>query len=86
MNVCLVFISFFGNIMFANILIAFLSNEYDIISKNADYDTKANKYLIIQSYKITENDFLVFTPFFLSPALIFAFPISLKKSFTPKIN
>jgi hypothetical protein len=26
MNVCLLFISFFGNIMFANLLIAFLSN------------------------------------------------------------
>jgi hypothetical protein len=41
MNLILIFISFFGNIMFANILIAFLSSEYDAITKNADYEIKS---------------------------------------------
>jgi hypothetical protein len=62
--------SFFGNIMVANMLIAFLTSQFQYISQNAKYLTMNMQYELIQIYNMKDMDAIFTVPFFMViPAL-----------------
>jgi len=68
--------SFFGNIMLANMLVAFLTSQFNEISQNAKYLTMNMQYELIQIYTMQDMDGLLSLPFFLTvPCLPMLLPM-----------
>jgi hypothetical protein len=64
--------SFFGNIMLANMLIAFLTSQFEVITTNAKYLTMNMQYGLIKIFRLKDLDTVFSMPFVLSiPALPF---------------
>ena len=67
MTFVMVLFSFFGNIMIANILVAFLTSQFDLISKKAKFLTMQTQYEFIQIYNMKDVSSIFSLPFFLAP-------------------
>ena len=68
----MVIFSFFGNIMMANLLVAFLTSQFDQINQNAKYLTMNRQYELINIFNSKNLDTLVTVPYIFSlPALPF---------------
>ena len=62
--------AFFGNIMLANMLVAFLTSQFEHITRNAKYLTMNMQFGLIKVFKTSNVDTLVSLPFWLIlPAL-----------------
>lgn len=64
MNVFLIFFSFYGNIMLANILIGYMSNRFETIMSESKYTTKKMQFNFIQAYTARDFDTIFVVPFF----------------------
>jgi len=74
MSFVMTLFSFFGNIMLANMLVAFLTSQFEFISTNAKYLTMNMQYELIQIYNMKDMDAVFTVPFILAiPALPFYF-------------
>jgi hypothetical protein len=72
MTFIMMLFSFFGNIMLANMLVAFLTSQFDEINTNAKYLTMNMQFGLIKVYKKTDYDSMISMPFlFTIPALPF---------------
>lgn len=67
--------SFFGNIMIANMLVAFLTSQFDLISTKAKFLTMQTQYELIQVYNMKDMDAIFSLPYFLAPLAIIPFGI-----------
>jgi len=59
--------SFFGNIMMANMLVAFLTSAFDGITQNAKYLTMNMQYGLIKVFTRSKTDTLISMPYLLVP-------------------
>lgn len=79
--------SFFGNIMMANLLVAFLTSQFDNIQENAKYLTMNMQFELIKVLRPQPEDTLINLPFILIiPAIPFYIGMAVKKETAPKIN
>ena len=86
MSFIMMMFSFFGNIMLANMLVAFLTSQFDEISKNAKYLTMNMQFGLINVFSVKNLDTLYSLPFCLTiPALPF-YALMIRKSKRRKIN
>jgi hypothetical protein len=69
MNIFLVFFSFYGNIMLANILISYLSSRFEKINVQSLYSTKKMQFYLIKAYKTRDYDTIFVVPFWLNMLL-----------------
>ena len=74
MTLVMIFFSFFGNIMIANMLVAFLTSQFDMISMKAKFLTMQTQYEFIRVYNMKDTDSIFSLPYFLAP---FALPLFL---------
>lgn len=65
--------SFFGNIMIANMLVAFLTSQFDLISQKAKFLTMQTQYELIQVYNMKDMDSIFSLPYFLAPLALIPF-------------
>ena len=83
----MILFSFFGNIMLANMLVAFLANQFEIITKNAKYDTLSMQHGLTRVLRPTNLDSVYALPYFFS---LFAVPVYLymftNKQSRPSLN
>jgi hypothetical protein len=83
----MVLFSFFGNIMMANLLVAFLTSQFDKIQQNAKYLTMNMQFELIQVLRPHHMDTLISLPFILIiPAIPFYIGMAASKQAAPKIN
>lgn len=78
-NIVLITFSYLGNIMMANILIAFLTNQYTKISTNAGYVTKKMQYQILKAFNTKKMSCVFMTPLFLNFIYIIVGPFMIIK-------
>ena len=79
--------SFFGNIMIANLLVAFLTSQFDNIQENAKYLTMNMQFELIKVLRPHLHDTLVNLPFVLIiPAIPFYIGMAISKQAAPRIN
>ena len=74
--------SFFGNIMLANMLVAFLTSSFENINHNAKLLTMTTQYIFIEIYTMKDLDTIFSTPYFLALPAAPAFLMMMAK--TPK--
>ena len=83
----MVIFSFFGNIMMANLLVAFLTSQFDQINQNAKYLTMNRQYELINIFNSKGLDTLVAMPYiFALPAVPFYCLMTGKGSKRQSIN
>ena len=63
MNTLLIIISFFGNVMLLNILIAYLTSKFNYISNKALYYTSKTRYTYSKLYPNIKIDAIYYIPF-----------------------
>ena len=69
-SLVMIVFSFFGNIMMANMLVAFLTSQFDNITINAKYLTMNMQFELIKVFSPQETDTLISLPFILTiPAI-----------------
>src|SRR3990167_1102169 len=69
-SLVMIVFSFFGNIMMANMLVAFLTSQFDNITINAKYLTMNMQFELIKVFRPQETDTLISLPFILTiPAI-----------------
>ena len=78
----MVIFSFFGNIMLANMLVAFLTSSFENINHNAKLLTMTTQYIFIEIYTMKDLDTIFSTPYFLALPAAPAFLMMMAK--TPK--
>lgn len=69
----MIMFSFFGNIMIANMLVAFLTSQFEFISVKAKFLTMQTQYELIQVYNMKDMDAIFSLPYFLSPLAVIPF-------------
>ena len=69
MTFVMVLFSFFGNIMLANLLVAFLANQFTEITKRARYYTLKMQYQLTTVLRPKDLDTIYSTPFWLTPVV-----------------
>ena len=72
--------SFFGNIMLANMLVAFLTSSFENINRNAKLLTMTTQYMFIEIYTMKELDSVFSTPYFLALPAVPAFLMMISKT------
>ena len=72
--------SFFGNIMLANMLVAFLTSSFENINHNAKLLTMTTQYMFIEIYTMKELDSVFSTPYFLALPAVPAFLMMISKT------
>jgi hypothetical protein len=71
MTFIMMMFAFFGNIMLANMLIAFLTSSFDEITRNATYLTMNMQFELIRVFKKSEVDSIMSLPY---PLFVIALP------------
>ena len=66
MTFVMVIFAFFGNIMLANLMIAFLASQFDKITKNARYYTQRMQYGLIKVMNLPDLDTVMSLPFMMT--------------------
>jgi len=66
MTLIMVIFSFFGNIMLANMLVAFLANQFEVITQKAKYYTLRMQFSLIKTVQQPDLDSIFTLPFFLT--------------------
>ena len=83
MTLIMVILSFFGNIMLANMLVAFLANQFNIIMDKAKYYTLRMQFSLIKMLQANNLDSLHALPFIYSllvvPLCLFMIPEGKKR-------
>ena len=86
MTFIMVIFSFFGNIMLANMLVAFLSKQFEQIKSNAKYYTLKMQFNLVKIFNMNGLDTIFTMPYpFTALALPF-FALMMKKSARTKVN
>lgn len=86
MTFIMVIFSFFGNIMLANMLVAFLSKQFEQIKSNAKYYTLKMQFNLVKIFNMNGLDTIFTMPYpFTALALPF-FALMMKKSARNKVN
>ena len=67
MTFIMMMFAFFGNIMLANMLVAFLTSQFDYINSNAKYLTLNMQFTLIKVFRVDNCDTLVSLPYPLLP-------------------
>jgi hypothetical protein len=87
MTYVMMMFSFFGNIMMANLLVAFLASQFDHISTNAKYLTMNMQFGLIKVYKCSDTVSLISMPFVLTPIALPFYCLMIKQGeLRTKIN
>ena len=86
MTFIMMMFSFFGNIMLANLLIAFLTSQFDEINKNAKYLTMNMQFGLIKVFSKSDSDSLMSTPFIITLPALVCFVFMIKKSTRQRAN
>lgn len=83
----LILFSFFGNIMMANMLVAFLANQFDEVTVNAQYYTLRMQYSLVKALSRPGIDSIFPIPYFFSiPAFPLVIAMLIKKEWRRPID
>jgi hypothetical protein len=80
----MIIFSFFGNIMLANMLIAFLASQFSSILKSANYFTLKMQYGLTKVLRPNDLDSIYSMPFFLTPVTMIAYLFMIKPGYLRK--
>lgn len=87
MTFLMVIFSFFGNIMMANMLIAFLSRQFDTITRKAKYYTREMQFGLVKIFNMRQLDSMFSMPYpLIGLALPFYFVMALSSTKRQKVN
>ena len=86
MTFIMMMFSFFGNIMLANLLVAFLTNQFDEINQNAKYLTMNMQFGLIKVFGKSDTDTLVSTPYIIIIPSLFLYIPMVKKAYRERVN
>jgi len=86
MTFIMMMFAFFGNIMLANLLVAFLTSQFAEINRNAKYLTMNMQFGLIKVLSKSDTDSLMSTPFFITLPALLCFVFMIKKSTRLRAN
>ena len=87
MTFLMVIFSFFGNIMLANILIAFLSRQFETITRMAKYYTRQMQFGLVKIFNMSQLDSMYSMPYpLVGLALPFFLTMAICSSKRQKVN
>ena len=79
--------SFFGNIMLANLMVAFLASQFEMIMKKAKYFTQQMQYGLIKVFRVSDLDSVFTLPYILTLPMVPIFIwMGLSERMRPKLN
>jgi hypothetical protein len=86
MTFVMVIFSFFGNIMLANLMVAFLTSQFQAITEDAKYLTLRMQFGLIKTLNFNQTDTLFSVPYVLTPVALPLYACMLSPSKRPGVN